>query len=87
MYVLPVAMARSSFDDSAIHCILSNLWMTSCFFCTMGHMAHGISDIDVGAVLQQVVINFQHIRQRPHTVYSGNKLLTGGEVCYLRSPC
>ena len=53
----------------------------------MGHMAHGISDIDVGAVLQQVVINFQHIRQRPHIVYSGNKLLTGGEVCYLRSPC
>ena len=30
-YILPVAVARSSFDDSAIHYVLPVLWMTSCF--------------------------------------------------------
>jgi len=29
-YMLPVAVARSPFDNSAIRCILPVLWMTSC---------------------------------------------------------
>ena len=30
-FSIPVAMARSSFDSSAIRCVLPVLWMTSCF--------------------------------------------------------
>jgi len=34
LYMLPVAVARSSSDDSAIRYVLPVLWMTSCFHFT-----------------------------------------------------
>jgi len=55
-------------DDNEIRYVLPVLWMTSCFP-IMGPMAcgSGIGSIYVSAVLRQVVINFQRIRQAaPH---------------------
>ena len=34
LYMLPVAVDRSSSDDNAIRYVLSVLWMTSCFTCS-----------------------------------------------------
>ena len=48
----------------------------------------GITAIYVGSVLEQVVIDFQRIRQGSTLfVYYSSKLRTGGEVCCLRLPC
>jgi len=52
--MLRVAVALSSSDDNAVRCVLPVLWMTSCFPMT-GYMARDVSNIDVGAVLKQVV--------------------------------
>ena len=41
-------------DDTGLRYVLPVLWMTSCFP-IMGYMAHGVGNIDVGAVLKQVV--------------------------------
>jgi len=76
------AVARSSFDDSAIRYVFPVSSMTS-YFLVVGPTAGGISNIYVSAVLEQVVINFQRIRQvAPHcltvVVYSGSKLRTEG---------
>ena len=51
-----------------------------------------IGSIEVGAVLQQVVINFQRIHQgAPRcltvVVYSGNKLCSIGKMWCLQLPC
>jgi len=56
------AVARSSSDDSVIRNVLPVMWMTSCFH-IMGPMACGVGIIYVSAVLEQVVINFQYMRQ------------------------
>ena len=39
LYMLPVAVARSIFDDKAIGYVLPVLWMTSCFH-ILGHMEY-----------------------------------------------
>jgi len=58
--------------------------MTSCFQ-IMGHMARGVGNNDVGAVLKQVV-NISDVFARDATlfdfvvVYSGSEWRTGGEV-------
>ena len=59
---LQLAVARFSSDDNAKLYVLPVLWMTSCFHIA-GHAARCAGNIDLGAVLQQVVINFQRIRQ------------------------
>ena len=65
--------------------------MGNVFFQIMGHhMARGVGNIDVGAMLQ-VVINFHRIRQgTPHCLtlssYTIAKMHTKGEVWYLRLP-
>jgi len=60
LYMLPVAVARSSSDDRAIRHVLPVLWMTSRFQ-IVGHMARGVDSKDVDTVLKQVVKNLQHI--------------------------
>jgi len=62
LYALSWAVARSSSDSSGICYLLQVLWMTSCFP-IMGPMAHSLSNIYASAVLEQIVINFQRIRQ------------------------
>jgi len=52
--MLIVTGARSFSNDSAICFVLPVLWMTSCFH-MMGHMARGVGNNNIGAVLQQVV--------------------------------
>jgi len=52
--MLPVTVARSSSDDNAIRYVLPVLWMTSCLR-VMGHTARDAGNIDVGAMLQQIV--------------------------------
>ena len=51
-------------------------------------MACGVGDVDAGAVLQKVAINFSTFARGRHAVvvYTGSKLRTGGGVCYLRLP-
>jgi len=56
--MLPVASNLSFSCDNAIHYALPVLWVTFC-----SHLARSVDSIDVGAMLQQVVINFQRIRQ------------------------
>jgi len=64
LHVLPVAVARSSSDNSGIRYVLPVLLMTSCFP-IMGYIARGVGSVDVGALLKkQVVIIFIVIRQR-----------------------
>jgi len=57
---LPVAMARSSSGNTAICYVFRFLWMMSRFV-IMGRMALG--SINVGTLLQEVVINLQRIHQ------------------------
>jgi len=52
--VLFGAEARSSSNDNGICYVLPVLCMTSCFH-IMSHMARGVFNDDVGAVLKQVV--------------------------------
>jgi len=54
--MLPMAVERFFCDDSLVCGILSTSWLISCHI-----MAFVNRNIDVGAVLQQVVINFQRI--------------------------
>ena len=56
LYMLPVAVARSASDNSAIRCVLPVLWMTSCFN-IMRHMSRGFGNIYLCAELQQVWIS------------------------------
>ena len=37
LYMLPLAVTQSSFNDNAVHYVLTVLWMTSCFH-IIGHM-------------------------------------------------
>jgi len=82
--MLRVAVALSSSDDNAVRCVLPVLWMTSCFPMT-GYMARDVSNIDVGAVLKQVV-RISNVSTTGATlfhlvvVYNGRKLRIGGEV-------
>jgi len=39
VHVIPMAMAQSCSDNSAVCYILPVLWMTSCF-CVIGHVVH-----------------------------------------------
>jgi len=62
--MLSVAVARFSSEDNGIRYELPVLWMTS-RFPIMGHTARGVGNIDVGAVLKQVVeISNVFIRRR-----------------------
>jgi len=63
LYMLSVA--RSWFDDSRIRYVLPVLWMMmmSCFPIMLS-VACCIGNVSVSAVLEQVVISFQRIRQR-----------------------
>ena len=66
------------------------MWITSCFHIIIGpvgRMARGVRNIDVAISLQQVVINFPHIRQGPpHCLtavvglYYGSKLRIGAKL-------
>ena len=63
LYMLPVAVARSSSDDSVIRYVLPVLRMTSCLP-IMDCMACGVGSIYTRApCMEQVVINLQRIRQ------------------------
>jgi len=84
-------VARTSFDDNTIRYVLPVLWMTS-YSHIMGHVARGISSINVGAVLQQTVRFPKNLPggTTPFdfvVVCNGGKLHTGGEVCCLRLRC
>ena len=62
------------------------LWMMT-YFHIMGHMSRGIGSIDVGTMLQQIVLNFQCIRQGAQTVwlfivYNGSHLCTGDSLLH-----
>ena len=60
------AVVRFFSDFSATYYVFPLLCMTSCFH-IMGPMACGVGTIYASAVLEQVVINFQRIRQgAPH---------------------
>jgi len=67
LYVLSVALARSSSDNNGIRYVLPVLWMTSCFPVT-AHMARDIGSIDVSAVLKQVVKFFSVFTRGRHAV-------------------
>ena len=60
LYMLHVAMARSSFDDNEI-CYFFHFFVMTSYFHIMGHMVHTICSIDVSVVLQQRVRSFQRI--------------------------
>jgi len=62
LYELSGDAARSFSDDSGIRYVLPVLWMTSCFP-IMCPVTCGIGTVYVSAVLEQVVINFQRLRQ------------------------
>jgi len=62
LYMLRAAATRSRSEDSGVRYVLPVLWMTS-YFPITGLMARGVGNIYVSAVLEQVVINFQRIRQ------------------------
>jgi len=61
-YLLPRAVAQFCSDDNGIHCVLPVLWMTLCFP-IMGPLVCSIGTIYVSTVLEQLVINLQHIHQ------------------------
>jgi len=78
-------------DDNGMRYVLPVLWMTSCFH-VMGHVARSVGNIDVGAVLQQAVINFQRIRQgKPRCLTLSSYIMAANcapeQVRYLRLPC
>jgi len=60
-YVMSGAVTRSSADNQ-LRYVLPVLWMTSLFH-IMGHMARGVSNNDVDAVLKRVVNISKRIRQ------------------------
>jgi len=65
LYMLHVAMARSSFDDNEI-CYFFHFFVMTSYFHIMGHMVHTICSIDVSVVLQQRVRSFQRIHLHLH---------------------
>jgi len=83
LYVLSVVIAWSFSDDNAIRYVLPVLQMTSCFL-IMGHMARGVGNNEVGAVLKQA-IKISNVFNRSATlfdfvvVYSGSKWRTGAK--------
>ena len=82
LYMLSVVMARSSSDNHAIRYLFPVSWMAS-RFPIMHHMARGVGNIDVSAVLKQVV-EISNVFARTITlfdfivVYSGSKLRARG---------
>jgi len=56
-------VARSFSDDHAIYVIFCGRRQSTSCFPIISNMAHGLGNIDVGGILQQVVINFQRIPQ------------------------
>jgi len=67
LYILPVAMAHISCNDSELCYVFPVLWMTSCS-AILGHMASGIFNVDVGDMLKQVVVISNIFTRWRHTV-------------------
>jgi len=65
--MLPVTVARSCSDNSAVRCLLPVLWMAS-FLRIMGHVAHGTGSNDVEAMLEQMVKICNIFTRGRHTV-------------------
>jgi len=85
MCLLPVVVALSFSDDSAMRYVLLVLWMTS-YFPVIGHIMCTALALAMWALQKQVVNIFSIVFDFVF-MYSGSKLCTMGEVWCLWLLC